>query len=195
MAKLSYKARERQRREQEILKTVAQFINARGYASLNMDDIAEAVGVSKPTLYQHFKSKDEMVIGAMLYSMKQMDDHMEDLRDKPPLVQLESILRYLLVSHTTPDEFPVTYVHETSFESLDSFQHVMGQMYKTGDYLENVIRQGQESGEIIANIPPMVIISSLFSMLSILQWPGYRESKDTLVEGIVKFYMNGVRAR
>ena len=59
MTKLSYKERSRLRREQDILRTAARMIRDNGYANLNMDDLADEVGISKPTLYQHFKGKDD----------------------------------------------------------------------------------------------------------------------------------------
>ena len=60
MTELSFKERERQRREHEILLHARRLIRAGGFADLTMDDLAQAVGVSKPTLYQHFRSKDDL---------------------------------------------------------------------------------------------------------------------------------------
>lgn len=48
-----------QRREQ-ILQVATEVFAEKGYHPASMDDIANAAGVSKPVLYQHFESKTEL---------------------------------------------------------------------------------------------------------------------------------------
>ena len=44
-------------RRREILDVALRSFSARGYHATSMNDIAEALGVTKPVLYQHFDSK------------------------------------------------------------------------------------------------------------------------------------------
>ena len=44
-----------------ILSAAAELFRARGYASTSMQEIAEAVGLSRPALYYHFKNKEELL--------------------------------------------------------------------------------------------------------------------------------------
>lgn len=198
MAKLSYKERERQRREQEILWTAARIIHEHGYASLNMDMVAETVGVSKPTLYQHFKSKDEMVIGTMIRSAEHLLEYIDSLSPHPPLKQIELILRYLIGTHTTPKEFPATFVHEPSLAELESYQRMLDRRRAVGERLEAIVQAAQQQGQIPASIPPMVVISALFSMLGILRGPDvmndHSVNLQTIVEGIVRVFLHGITA-
>jgi TetR/AcrR family transcriptional regulator, cholesterol catabolism regulator len=48
-------------RRLEIASLAAELFDARGYHNTSMEDIAEAVGLRKPTLYHYFKSKDEIL--------------------------------------------------------------------------------------------------------------------------------------
>jgi TetR/AcrR family transcriptional regulator, cholesterol catabolism regulator len=48
-------------RRLEIATLAAGLFDARGYHDTSMEDIAEAVGLRKPTLYHYFKSKDEIL--------------------------------------------------------------------------------------------------------------------------------------
>lgn len=43
-----------------ILEQAIEVFGTRGYHNVSMDDIAEAAGVSKALVYQHFESKDEL---------------------------------------------------------------------------------------------------------------------------------------
>ncbi len=45
------------RRRRQLLDVALELFAARGYHTTSMNDIAEAAGVTKPVLYQHFRSK------------------------------------------------------------------------------------------------------------------------------------------
>jgi AcrR family transcriptional regulator len=53
-----------QRREQLIDTAIALF-SERGYHASGIDTILEKAGVSKKTLYRHFRSKDELILAAL----------------------------------------------------------------------------------------------------------------------------------
>ncbi len=46
-----------EQRRQQLVTTALELFARRGYRSTTMDDIAEAAGVTKPLVYQHFSSK------------------------------------------------------------------------------------------------------------------------------------------
>src|SRR5260221_5554576 len=99
MTKQSYKDRERQRRENEILNCAEQLFVERGYANLNMDDLANGVGISKPTLYQHFKSKDDLAVRILLRSYQAMDDFLTRPLEGPAIERLIGLIRRSLTIH------------------------------------------------------------------------------------------------
>jgi TetR/AcrR family transcriptional regulator len=52
---------QRRRKREAVLRVAASAFNRRGFANTSMDDVATVLGVSKPTLYQYFKSKQELL--------------------------------------------------------------------------------------------------------------------------------------
>lgn len=52
---------QRRRKREAVLRVAASAFNRRGFANTSMDDVASVLGVSKPTLYQYFKSKQELL--------------------------------------------------------------------------------------------------------------------------------------
>jgi AcrR family transcriptional regulator len=50
------------RRRRQLLDVALQLFAARGFHGASMDDLAEAAGVTKPVLYQHFGSKRELYL-------------------------------------------------------------------------------------------------------------------------------------
>lgn len=67
---LTPKQREIRDREERILKIARQTIISDGYHGLNMDRIAEEIGASKGTIYNHFGCKEEIIIALAVQTMK-----------------------------------------------------------------------------------------------------------------------------
>jgi AcrR family transcriptional regulator len=51
---------DKNRRRCDIIDAARRMFFARGYTGATMDDIAEAAGLTKPTIYSYFKTKDEL---------------------------------------------------------------------------------------------------------------------------------------
>lgn len=62
-----------QLREDTILDAAYELMAERGYAGVSMDDVASRAGVSKPTLYQHFESKDDLLVHVSMRLMRQTE--------------------------------------------------------------------------------------------------------------------------
>jgi len=56
------KERQRQFREEAILDAALVLLKTKGYDAMTLEDITEAIGISRPTLYLHFRSKEDVVM-------------------------------------------------------------------------------------------------------------------------------------
>ena len=72
----------------------------RGIKSVNLDEVAAQAGVTKGSLYWHYKSKKEVILAAcaFYYRRWQQRAHAEIALDSNPLGQLERVLRYSVQS-------------------------------------------------------------------------------------------------
>jgi len=50
-------------REARVLEVAEELLEERGYLGLHLDEVARAVEVSRPTLYNHFSSKEDLIAG------------------------------------------------------------------------------------------------------------------------------------
>ena len=66
-------------RERRILDAALDIFSEKGFVGASMDDIAAEAGISKPTLYQYFPSKDELFTAMM----SQERDHMLESFEYP----------------------------------------------------------------------------------------------------------------
>ena len=71
MTALTPKKLEIQQRGDRILAIARQMIVEHGYHGLNMDRIAEQLGISKGTIYNHFSCKEEIIISLAIETAEQ----------------------------------------------------------------------------------------------------------------------------
>lgn len=63
---LTRQERERQTRENEIVQAAESIFNEKGYHNASMDEIAEKAQFTKRTLYQYFKSKEDLYFAVVV---------------------------------------------------------------------------------------------------------------------------------
>ncbi len=71
MTTLTRKQREIRQREQLILETARDMVLKDGFGKLSMERIAKAVEYSKGTIYQHFSSKEDLLVAVALETIDQ----------------------------------------------------------------------------------------------------------------------------
>lgn len=87
----------REATRQDILAAAGILFIKKGYDATSVDDIAEAANVAKGTLYYHFKSKDEVLLGLSIGYLKRLNDSVDRsiAKGDPPLDILVETLRSL----------------------------------------------------------------------------------------------------
>lgn len=70
--------RQRLQKRRAVLKTAASAFNRRGFANTSMDDVSSALGISKPALYQYFKSKQEILYECHLLAVQHGEAGIEE---------------------------------------------------------------------------------------------------------------------
>ena len=80
-SKLNFKDQAFRLREDAILDATTNVLASKGFDLMTMDDVANLIGISKPSLYKHFKSKEDLVGAAMI---RLLDGATAQLESFPP---------------------------------------------------------------------------------------------------------------
>jgi AcrR family transcriptional regulator len=72
----------RQRRRADILRAAADLFGRRGYVGVQVDDVARAAGVGKPTLYRYFASKEELFLQVFGDALAALEADLEAIRSR-----------------------------------------------------------------------------------------------------------------
>jgi AcrR family transcriptional regulator len=103
---LSLKDRQRQMRENAILDAAHSLLSEKGYQGMTMDDLATRVGIAKGSLYQHFKSKEELISLALVSFMDRITNYIDTLPSTQPAIERIKLTCRKALSLRFQDGFP-----------------------------------------------------------------------------------------
>lgn len=167
MTKLSYKERANRQREREILLCARRLIQAGGAAQLNMDDLAEAVGISKPTLYQHFKSKEDLLAHVFVDSLREFERYFCAQTGLSPLDRLKDALRFMLVNRYLRDGLLTGFENDVFVSVLGHRADVTAAKQSVIAAIAAVVEEGKARGELTPTVSA-TLTSCLFLKLATL---------------------------
>lgn len=130
-----------------LIEKAEQLFISLGYRAVSMEDIAEAAGISKMTIYKHFDSKEDLFIKVVTSLMnktyilieQELSSITGTLKKIDYLMQFnkESSKDYSIAFYK--DCMSIPYVMEQLMEEKYKFSKMI---------FENIIREGIEKGEI-----------------------------------------------
>ncbi|HEY8451190.1 MAG: TetR/AcrR family transcriptional regulator [Micromonosporaceae bacterium] len=186
-------------RRDEIVATAARLFEERGYHNTTMDDIAEAMGIRKPTLYHYVEGKgqvlfwihDRLITKFMIRIRDRLDRGlspseclhavMEDIFET-----LDSEPGHLRVYFEHHREIPERYQAEARARRDEYFRIVRG-----------LIEEGVKQGEFVVDDVDMATLA-LFGMCNwAYQWyrPGGRLAPHEIAAMFWRIYANGIQAK
>lgn len=179
--KLSFKDQAFKLRENAILDAATSVLGSKGYDLMTMDDVAGLVGISKPSLYKHFKSKEDLVGETMI---RLIDGAIEQLAQldgiASPRGKLAALLEWALrvrLDGGLPF-LPATSAHVRDM-LMRNIKYVT-RVLKLNGQLEKLVKEAQKKGEIDATLPSDVVLFSY-----------YARTCDPAVEYLQKFSKMG----
>ncbi|MFZ6872072.1 TetR/AcrR family transcriptional regulator [Undibacterium sp. Di27W] len=95
--RIPFKKQQFDAREVAIIDAVNRLLSEKGYDLMTMDDVAEAVGIAKGSLYKHFSSKEKLAGAAMTRLLKATQAELDTLAaDMPAIDKIRHILAWSL---------------------------------------------------------------------------------------------------
>lgn len=113
-------------KRKQILVTAMQLISKKGSAATSMQEIAEVCGMSKGSLYLHFKSKEELEKSIYEYIALRIRDEVVQVDQEShlaPKEQLRKQVEVLLVHFLEVREFLLKQIHENPGAGKPPFDH------------------------------------------------------------------------
>ena len=139
-----------------ILRAATETLNASPAAS--MDDIARAAGVSRQTIYAHFPSREALLDAVIDQVSAEVAAAFTDagLDRLPPA---EALIRLLDTGWQVAARYPFAWHLPAVSPEQDAGRHA-----PVLDTMTELIRRGQESGDLDSTLPPGWLVSACLAL-------------------------------
>jgi TetR/AcrR family transcriptional repressor of nem operon len=134
---------------QKILDTAQRLIQTRSFHGFSFQDIANEVGIRKPSLYHHFASKDDVAIAVLDRAADWVKGEMNKVEGQEPSARLEAYFDMFRKIHSKGKHMCPGGSFGAVFDAVSSpvqrGLHNFSQMHLR--LLENIVRDGVERGQ------------------------------------------------
>lgn len=190
--------REKARAEKRgaILDAAIKLFGNRGYHATSFADIAEYLGVTKPTVYHYFKNKEELLFACFDVGTKKIELCLDpDLDDEASgYERLRAFLFRYALSASDPYVSCIAKVSSSDFS--DENQNRFQQIRRGIDaILRKLIQSGIEDGSIVANDVRISAFAAAGAINTIPVWYSDEGPRDAehVAKVLVDFLMRSFR--
>ena len=198
--KVSFKEHMHQVREDAILQSACKLLGEKAFDAMTMDDVANAVGIAKASLYKHFCSKEELCSAAMVQILARVREQLESLpAGMPPLEKLQAVVRWSL-QRLLANEMPLLPSRNSTLRAmLVTNQPYLDGLVRVSDQIGQWITEAQAEGIISPALPPLVVLYTLYAracdpVVGFLKESG-QYTDDQIVDFAVRTCFDGLAAR
>ena len=198
--KLPFKKQQFEAREEAILDAVNRLLSEKGFDLMTMDDVAEAVGVAKGSLYKHFSSKEKLAAAVMTRLLSQTIEVLNGMPvDWRAGRRLEEILRWSL-QHRMRGGVPHLPSTRGALQRALLFNlEYLALALKVNKRFYALVKEAKSDGDIQGGVSDDVIVYTLYARscdptVEYLRRDG-KLSDEQIVEAMVEATFHGLAGR
>lgn len=181
----------------DIIQAAAQIFRQKGYDATSMQDIADAVGLQKASLYHHVQSKQEILLVILDHALDLMIDDLQAVlaSSGDPEDKIRRAVRVTIGRLTEDSDLAgVLLLEHRSLEPKLRSRHVARR-----DRYDALWRQLVQSGIDAGALRPVDVQLASFALLGVQNWTitwyreGGRLSVDQIADSFADLFLNGLR--
>jgi TetR/AcrR family transcriptional regulator, cholesterol catabolism regulator len=180
-----------------ITRKASALFRKKGFPATSMRDIAEAIGIEAPSLYNHIESKNEILKDICFRIANIFTGHLKEteLSRQSNLSKIEGIIRFHISMMI--DEFENVYISDHEWRHLPE-PFLSDFKYQRRNYrlrLAAILQNGIKAKEINAVDPNVAVLTILSSLSGIEGWQqsGKKIDAKLLEENMVKILIEGLK--
>ncbi len=188
-------------REDVIIHVVNQLLADKGYDSMTVDEVAANAGLSKASLYTHFRSKEELAAAAMIRVLERAVAFAQSdavLGEPTPVARLKAVVRWTLQVQLA-GSMPSLPAQNSALRAFMSASKPFTQLLmQLSDILGAWIVSAQQHGELDADLPGDVILFTIYAracdqVLQVLKASAQHADAD-IIEWVMRSCFQGLGA-
>jgi TetR/AcrR family transcriptional regulator, ethionamide resistance regulator len=186
-------------REHAILATAERLLEERPFTEISVDDLARGAGISRPTFYFYFRSKDAVLLTLLERVIAEANADLEALIAGPPADRNEFWRAGIGVFYSTFRAHramvaPATVARYTNSEFRDLWSAFM---QRSIDHTTGVIETLRARGELPTNMPAAELSTSLNLLNEAVMTASFAGQKPALsdervLDNLVHIWLNAI---
>ena len=167
-----------------------------GFKSVTMDDIANSLGISKKTIYQHFDNKTKLVEATVMYLFDIISEGIDTIcaLNKNPIEEVYDIKHFVmnhLKDEKSSPQYQLQKYYPAIFSTLKQKQFdVMQDCVKSN--LERGIALGLYRDTINVEFISRIYFNSIIAIKDTDLFPLKYFSMNTLMEYLLEYHLRGI---
>jgi AcrR family transcriptional regulator len=185
------------RRGEEVYAAALRLFNQKGYHATSMQDIAEAVGLYKGSLYHYIGGKEDLLAQVFERAMGSLLEEVERIvadASLPPRQQLRLVVEAHVCAVADNLDALTVYLHEFRALAGESLDTVMAQRERYRQLVETIVSRGMAAGEFVNGDPAIATLGILGMCNWLAQWyrPGGRLSAPEIGTQFADLVLGGL---
>ncbi|MEQ8825365.1 MAG: TetR/AcrR family transcriptional regulator [Filomicrobium sp.] len=165
----------RDQKQAALLQTAVRLFLERGYYRTTLDDVADQLNITKPALYNYFRSKEEILFACWMFGQEQLDDAIEAIEGSAGkgLEKLRDLIRAYATLMTT--DFGAGLIRFDVRDLSEEHRNIVLPARKKADAtFRKYVREGIADG----SIRECDVKMSAFAIAGALNWIGFWYQAD-----------------
>jgi TetR/AcrR family transcriptional regulator, transcriptional repressor for nem operon len=182
-------------KEEEVLDTITQLFWTKGYNGTSIDELVNASGLSRSSLYDTFGGKHDLFLKSLQHYLQQTNNTLkQELQNiTSPKKKIEQFFRYAVTDILNDKKRKGCFMVNSSTELCNVDKKVAG---ITVNNMQNVtaqftqwIKEAQKAGEILNTQPAATLAISLYASFCGMRVLGQSSPDKKLLDDVVKGVM------
>jgi len=180
-----------------IIQKATALFRKKGFTATSMRDIAEALGVEAPSLYNHIESKHAILQDICFRIARLFTGNLLEIELGPEsyLSKIESIIRFHISMMT--EEYESVYISDHEWKHLPEpfLSDFKNRRRNYHSRLAAILQKGIDNKEVSVIDPYVAVLTILSAISGIESWQrsGKRVDATTLEENMVKILVQGLK--
>jgi AcrR family transcriptional regulator len=184
-------------RKEIILRAAAHLFHKKGYKSASMRDLASQVGVEAASLYNHIKSKTELLHDICFDTANLYWEHLHEVEKSKasPIEKIEKLIRFHI--RQIIEHYEEVYVTDREWKHLEE-PYLTNYRNQRRDYrksLAAIIQEGIDTGYVQFIDASTAVLIILHAITGVESWHrSYQKIDATELENnMVTIFINGLK--
>lgn len=183
-------------KKQVIIDVAKELFVEYGFKNVTMDEIARKAGISKKTIYQHFKDKKDLVREIIFYELDRAKKQVDQILNRKDLNSIDKTIKVHELILSVKRRQPPMVIHDLERQYPDLLEEVKKFSHKQiKQAIIDNLEQGKKQGLIRQDLNSEIIAQlqiNRYEALKLNQPFVENYSIETVLKEILKYHLYGI---